>query len=182
MNFGLPIFLMAHSHCAETGTGLGQEPGTGLGHNVHNAQGLGLGTRPGNIMHATEIHYKVPLGNISGTEKWVGKPLYIFLVPFPVPVQCEQFCIIYSNTLLPVLVPFPFLVPVPCNVNAPLVMSQPKPTSKLVFLNTSSELDSSWTIRMEVKIFQKGCLQYPFCNRIVMGALWSPWLAKAVYM
>ena len=72
--------------------------------------------KPGNIMHATEIHYKVPQENISGPEKWVGNPLQIF--PFPVPVQCQQFCIICSNPLLPVPVPFPF--PVPCNVNAPL--------------------------------------------------------------
>ena len=67
---------MAHSHCMGTGPELGR--------NVHIAQGLGLGlgTRPGNIMHATEIHYKVLQGNISGPEKWVGNPLQIF--PFSV--------------------------------------------------------------------------------------------------
>ena len=91
---------MAHSHC------------TGRGRNVHIAQGLELGRRPGNIMHATVIHNKVLQGNISGPEKWVGNPLQIF--PFPVPVQCEQFCIIYSNPMLP--------LPVPCNVNVPLVL------------------------------------------------------------
>ena len=100
----LRIELMAHSHC--TGTG----PGTGTGRNVHIAQGLELGTRPGNIMHATEIHYKVPQGNTSGPEIWVGNPLQIFLFPFPVPipVQCEQFCVIYSNPLLLVWSRSPF--------------------------------------------------------------------------
>ena len=54
---------MAHSHR------------TGPGRNVHIVQGLELGMRPGNIMHATEIHYKVLQENISGPEKWVGKPI-----------------------------------------------------------------------------------------------------------
>ena len=43
--------LMERSHCTE--------PGQGPGCNVYIAQGLGLETRPGNIMHVTEIHYKV---------------------------------------------------------------------------------------------------------------------------
>ena len=43
--------LMAHSHCTE--------PGQGPECNVHIAQGLGLEMRPGNIIHVTEIHYKV---------------------------------------------------------------------------------------------------------------------------
>ena len=55
---------MARSHCTELGQGQG--PGC----NVHIAQGLGLETRTGNIIHLTEIHYKVSIqGNISGPEK-----------------------------------------------------------------------------------------------------------------
>ena len=46
--------IMAHSHCTGMGTEPGQGPGPGP--NVYIAQGLG--TRPGNIMHATDIHYK----------------------------------------------------------------------------------------------------------------------------
>ena len=48
---------MARSHCTEPGQEQG--PGQGQGCNVHIAQGLGLETRPGNIIHVTEIHYKV---------------------------------------------------------------------------------------------------------------------------
>ena len=51
--------VMARSHCTEPGKGKGQGPGQGLGCNVHIAQGLRLETRPGNIIHVTEIHYKV---------------------------------------------------------------------------------------------------------------------------
>ena len=49
--------LMARSHCMEPGERQGQGPGPGC--NVHITQRLGLETRPGNIIHATEIHYKV---------------------------------------------------------------------------------------------------------------------------
>ena len=45
--------VMAHSHC--TGTGPGQRLEMGQGHNVHIAQGLVLGTRPGNIMQLKSI-------------------------------------------------------------------------------------------------------------------------------
>ena len=77
---------MVHSH--RTGTGLGQGPRMGLGCNVHIAQGQGLGMRPGNIMHATEIHYKVLQGNISGPEKWVGNPLTNFQVGYETSNAC----------------------------------------------------------------------------------------------
>ena len=59
--------------------------------------------------------------NISGPEKWVENPLTHFQIPVPVPVlmQCEEFCILYSNPLLPVPVPFPVPVPVQYSVNVP---------------------------------------------------------------
>ena len=60
-------------------TGMGMGPG----HNVHIAQGLGLVTEAGNIMYTPETHYKVPPGNISGAEKWVGNPHLVL-------VQCEH--------------------------------------------------------------------------------------------
>ena len=90
------IRLMLHSHCT----------GTELECNIHIAQGLKLGTGFGNIMHATEIHYKVPLGNISGTEKWVGN----LLPTFPAPVHHEQHSIVYRKPV----VPSPVLGPVQC--------------------------------------------------------------------
>ena len=45
-------------------------------------------------MGTTKIHYKVPEGNISGTEKWVGNPLQFF------PVQSQSWHSVNSSTSL----------------------------------------------------------------------------------
>ena len=65
-------------------------------------------------------------GTGNGTGKMGLEPIAKFSVPgpgpgpVPSPLQCEQFCIIYSNPFFPVPFPVPFPFPVPCNVNEPL--------------------------------------------------------------
>ena len=57
--------FMARSHCTEPGQGQG--PGC----NVHMAQGLGLETILGNIIHVTEIHDKVYREIFQVLKNWL---------------------------------------------------------------------------------------------------------------
>ena len=92
-----------------TGSGPGQEPGPILGLSFHTTRGMGPGTGSLDIICTCYCTRKGTCYCTRKGTKWLGKPLVPFLVPVPVPLQCENFHIIYSEPIY--LVPVPLLVP-----------------------------------------------------------------------